>query len=168
MLCDKGQELLPDLPKHPVTTLYAGLRPATEKKEYRINFYPEKNWICVGGIRSTGLTAALGIASYVYDAFRDDFTDKFTPLADPVVPTVAMISEFGERSYLKDTDTEIVCHCEKVTRKEITDVLNGILPPHDIGGFKRRTRAMMGRCQGFYCSGKVAQITNNFFKIQVK
>lgn len=168
MLCDKGQELLPDLPKHPVTTLYAGLRPATEKKEYRISFYPEKSWICVGGIRSTGLTAALGIASYVYDAFREDFADKFTPLANPTVPTVAMISEFGKRSYQNDTDTEIVCHCEKVTRKEITDVLNGILPPHDIGGFKRRTRAMMGRCQGFYCSGKVAQITNNFFKMQVK
>ena len=166
-LIDKGCEMLPDLPKHPVTTLYAGLRPATEQKCYRINFYPEDNWICVGGIRSTGLTAALGIATYVYDNFKASFKSKYVPLENPIVPTVAMISEFGKRSYQTDLDSEIVCHCEKVTRKEIADVLNGVLPPSEIGGFKRRTRAMMGRCQGFYCSGKVAQITNNFFKVKV-
>ena len=134
---------------------------------YRINFYPEDNWICVGGIRSTGLTAALGIATYVYDNFKASFKSKYVPLENPIVPTVAMISEFGKRSYQTDLDSEIVCHCEKVTRKEIADVLNGVLPPSEIGGFKRRTRAMMGRCQGFYCSGKVAQITNNFFKVKV-
>ena len=163
MLESKGLEILPDLKQCPITTLYAGLRPATEKKEYRISFYPEKNWICVGGIRSTGLTASLGIASYVYDNFKNDFNLKFTPIENPICNKVAMISEFGVRSYQKDLDSEIVCHCEKVTRKEIVDVLNGVLPPTDIGGFKRRTRAMMGRCQGFYCSGKVAKITNNFY-----
>ena len=53
---------------------------------------------------------------------------------------------------------EIVCHCEWVTRTEIENALDGALPAGDIGGLKRRTRAMMGRCQGFYCSARVMAI----------
>ncbi len=37
-------------------------RPATEEKAYRIAVHANRNWITVGGIRSTGLTASLGIA----------------------------------------------------------------------------------------------------------
>ena len=33
---------------------------------------------------------------------------------------------------------------------------DGPLPAGDLGGLKRRTRCMMGRCQGFYCSAQVA------------
>jgi glycerol-3-phosphate dehydrogenase len=36
--------------------------------------------------------------------------------------------------------------------------LEGPLPAGDVGGLKRRTRAMMGRCQGFYCSAHVAAL----------
>ncbi|MCT7341228.1 hypothetical protein N5K55_12665 [Pseudomonas aeruginosa] len=37
-----------------------------------------------------------------------------------------------------------------VTRREILAALEGPLPAGDFGGLKRRTRACMGRCQGFY------------------
>ncbi|MEQ1956917.1 (2Fe-2S)-binding protein [Mesorhizobium sp. CN2-181] len=53
---------------------------------------------------------------------------------------------------------EIVCHCEWVTRDEIEGALEGPLPAEDLGGIKRRTRAMMGRCQGFNCSAHVEAI----------
>ena len=50
----------------------------------------------------------------------------------------------------------IVCHCERVTRGEIRDALTGPLPPADTDGLRRRTRALNGRCQGFYCAATVA------------
>jgi glycerol-3-phosphate dehydrogenase len=50
---------------------------------------------------------------------------------------------------------EILCHCEWVTRAEIAAALQGPLPAGDLSGLKRRTRAMMGRCQGFNCSAHV-------------
>mgnify|MGYP006209981973 CR=1 FL=1 len=53
---------------------------------------------------------------------------------------------------------EIVCHCELVTRREIAAALEGPLPAGDLGGLRRRTRAMMGRCQGFYCAGRIAEL----------
>jgi len=30
-------------------------------------------------------------------------------------------------------------------------------------GLKRRTRATMGRCQGFYCSARLAELTEGKF-----
>jgi hypothetical protein len=32
------------------------------------------------------------------------------------------------------------------------------VPPVDAGGLRRRTRAMNGRCQGFYCAATVSAI----------
>ena len=60
-------EMVPSLAGMPVTATYAGLRPATERKEYRVRHEPDQNWLTVGGIRSTGLTAALGLARHVFD-----------------------------------------------------------------------------------------------------
>ena len=53
---------------------------------------------------------------------------------------------------------EIVCHCERVTRGEIRDALGSDLPPADLDGLRRRTRALNGRCQGFFCAAAVAQL----------
>ena len=62
---DKAVAMVPALAGMPVTSTYAGLRPATERKEYRLRHEPERQWLTVGGIRSTGLTAALGLAAHV-------------------------------------------------------------------------------------------------------
>jgi glycerol-3-phosphate dehydrogenase len=32
------------------------------------------------------------------------------------------------------------------------------LPAGDIGGLRRRTRCMLGRCQGFHCARRVMEI----------
>ena len=50
----------------------------------------------------------------------------------------------------------IVCHCERVTAGELRDACASPVPPADLDGVRRRTRALMGRCQGFYCSAEVA------------
>ena len=52
----------------------------------------------------------------------------------------------------------IVCFCERVTRGEIRDALAGPVPPADLDGLRRRTRAMMGRCQGFACGAEVTSL----------
>lgn len=53
---------------------------------------------------------------------------------------------------------EIVCHCERVTRGEIRDALAGPIPPRSTGALARRTRAGLGRCQGFYCQAELTAI----------
>lgn len=44
---------------------YVGIRPGTNKRDYQIHLYHRSNFITVGGIRSTGLTASLGIGRHV-------------------------------------------------------------------------------------------------------
>jgi glycerol-3-phosphate dehydrogenase len=53
---------------------------------------------------------------------------------------------------------EIVCHCERVTRGEIRDALGSVVPAQTLDGVRRRTRALLGRCQGFYCGAAVAAL----------
>jgi glycerol-3-phosphate dehydrogenase len=71
---------------------------------------------------------------------------------------VPNLAEARPRPYQRGGSGEIVCHCEAVTRGEIEAALAGPLPAIDFGGLKRRTRCMMGRCQGFYCAWRVAQL----------
>jgi glycerol-3-phosphate dehydrogenase len=47
-----------------IVTTYAGLRPATQHQDYVIEAHAGKNWVTVAGIRSTGVSASLGIAEY--------------------------------------------------------------------------------------------------------
>ena len=52
----------------------------------------------------------------------------------------------------------IVCFCERVTAGEIRDACASTIPPADLGGLRRRTRALNGRCQGFFCGAAVAAL----------
>lgn len=155
-LMRRGAEILPALAGHEVTAVYAGLRPATEEKHYRIREDLAPGYITVGGIRSTGLSAALGIAAHVVRlAARAD-----VPLPAPVWPQMPNISSEGARDWQSPGHGGIVCHCEQVTRREIQAALSGPLAAGSLAGLKRRTRVTMGRCQGFYCSADLARITD--------
>lgn len=165
-LIDVGTKMLPDLPHHAVTATYAGLRPATEFKDYQIKAETGKNWIGVNGIRSTGLTAALGIAAYVEQLCTEAYPEaaKFSPPKKPTFPHMPMLAQHEPRAYQTGDDTEIICHCESVTRGDIERALDAEIPAQSLGGLRRRTRVMMGRCNGFYCSAKVAKLTKDRIK----
>lgn len=150
--------VVPGLAGMPVTAAYAGLRPATERKEYRVSSDPAQGWISVGGIRSTGLTAALGLAVHVAALYRE-MGHRPTAIADPVWPYLPNLAEHRPRDWQKPGNGGIVCQCELVTRREIEAALAGPLPPGDFGGLRRRTRAAMGRCQGFHCLATLAALT---------
>ncbi len=60
-----GERILPALVDEEVTATYAGLRAATEHRDYQIRLHAELRYVTVGGIRSTGLTASPAIAEHV-------------------------------------------------------------------------------------------------------
>jgi glycerol-3-phosphate dehydrogenase len=164
MLRRRGSEILPALEAHSVTATYAGIRPATEYKDYQIRSYPERHYISVGGIRSTGLSAALGIAQRVHD-FYAQVVDRQTALENYAWPRVPCLADPGPRDWQQPGNGGIVCHCELVTRREILAALDGPLAARSLGGLKRRTRVTMGRCQGFYCSGELSEMTADCFRL---
>jgi glycerol-3-phosphate dehydrogenase len=163
-LLDAGRKIVPSLVSEQVTATYAGLRAATEHRDYQIRVDSQLRYACVAGIRSTGLSASLGIAEYVVDQLGDaglPLSERNGAVAGP--PVMPYIGEVGTRPYQDAAriagDPEygrIICHCERVTRGEIRDALASTLPPADTGGLRRRTRAMNGRCQGFFCAAAVS------------
>jgi len=175
-LASQAANMLPALKDIPVTAIYAGLRPASEHKEYRVFHYPEKHWITAGGIRSTGLTSALGLAAYIYKKYAETIAklsgsdssrsaeNRLKKLTDPVCPQVQNLAEHLPRDWSQPGYEEIVCHCELVTKREIDRALSGPLSAKSLQGLKRRTRVTMGRCQGFYCSARLAEITEGRFQ----
>lgn len=159
-LLKRGAEIVPALASISVTAVYAGLRPASEKKHYRISVRPDRRAITLGGVRSTGLSAALGLAQHAL-TLHAGFGSRFDlPLSVPDV-TMPNLTETCERDWQRADHGEIICHCELVTRREIDATFSSPVPPGDFGGLRRRTRAGMGRCQGFYCNARLAAMTGD-------
>ena len=154
----QGIGMLPALAAQEVTAVYAGLRPATDFQDYQISQDTDRNYVSVSGIRSTGLSAALGIARYVSGLNRGaEFSQS--PIAKPICPAPDRLSNYHPRDWETAGHGGIICHCELVTKREIEAALNGPMPPKTLQGLKRRTRVCMGRCQGFYCTGALATLT---------
>jgi glycerol-3-phosphate dehydrogenase len=163
-LLGAGHRILPGLADEEVTAVYAGLRAATADRDYQIRVDRARRYACVAGIRSTGLSASLGIAEYVADQLADAGL-RLAGKPEPDPPVMPYIGQAGLRPYqdaariAADPDYgQIVCHCERVTRGEIRDALASPLPPADLDGLRRRTRVLNGRCQGFYCAATVAAL----------
>jgi glycerol-3-phosphate dehydrogenase len=161
-LMEAGERIIPSLVRQEVTATYVGLRAATEHRDYQLRAHPEQRYVCAGGIRSTGITGSLAIAEWVRDAVVDAGLELSDPGPEPLL-RMPNIGEYGTRPYqdaeLIDREPDfgrIVCFCERVTRGEIDAALAGRIPPVDSDGLRRRTRALMGRCQGFFCAAEIA------------
>jgi len=164
-LLSKGHAIMPSLLEEEITASYAGLRAATDRHDYVVEIDRARRYLLLGGIRSTGLTASMALAEHARGLLtgaglalkpRDDV---------PGPPGMPNIGEARPRPYQRAdwiaADPEygtIVCFCERVSRGEIRDALASPVPPRDLDGLRRRTRAGMGRCQGFYCGAEVGAL----------
>ncbi|HXD12033.1 MAG TPA: FAD-dependent oxidoreductase, partial [Anaerolineales bacterium] len=156
-LLDKGRKILPELLEEEVTATYAGLRAATEHSDYQISLHTDQHYVCVGGIRSTGISGCLGIGEYVSELLEEGGVNlrrkaEFKAIRMPNIgeaftrpyQNAEMIAENSEYG-------KIVCHCEKVTLGELKSAMDSPIPATALDALRRRTRAMQGRCQGFNC-----------------
>ena len=152
-LREEAGRIVPALLGHEVTAVYVGLRAATEHTDFQIAF--EDGYACVGGIRSTGLSASMAIAEYVRHGLGLSELEPRRGLPEPRMPNLGeRFPRPFSRAELIEEDPDygrIVCFCERVTRGEIRDALASPIPPVDLDGLRRRTRAHLGRCQGFFC-----------------
>ena len=116
-----AQRILPNLdPTRDFVGEYVGIRPGTNQRDYQIRAHFAPPWINVAGIRSTGLTASLGIGRHVTYLLEQILREKHdvvsSPLKTPVQlalpPLPDLIREFRERG---DGCVEIHGHVYKVT-----------------------------------------------------
>jgi glycerol-3-phosphate dehydrogenase len=112
------------------------------------------------------LTSSLAIAEHVRTVMEERMGLKPAPVVEePEPPVMPYIGQAGTRPYADAMRIsgdpaygEVVCFCERVSRGEIRDALKSDIPPSTVEGLRRRTRAGMGRCQGFFCGAAVRQM----------
>ena len=164
-LLEKGKRLMPRLLEEEVTASYAGLRAAIDGGDYLIDADPAQRYVAVAGIRSTGLSSAMGIAEHVTGLLRASglaLTERDDLPEPPRMPNIgeAFLRPYADAQRI-EADPEygrIVCFCERVTAGEIRDAFACDLPARNLEGLRRRTRVMNGRCQGFYCGAAVSDL----------
>ncbi|MBR2942854.1 MAG: NAD(P)/FAD-dependent oxidoreductase [Clostridia bacterium] len=115
------------------------------------------------GVESPGLSAAPAIGEMLGNQIAKEMGLK---AKETVVPALKRPKPFHEMTteeraaIVKENPLygNLVCRCEVVTEAEIRAAINRPVPATTIDGVKRRTRAGMGRCQGGFCSPRVAEI----------
>ncbi|AEX85730.1 putative dehydrogenase [Marinitoga piezophila KA3] len=161
---EKGMKLVPNLNfrRHLVKT-FAGLRPETEKKDFYIDV-GKSGAIHVSGIRSPGLTAAPAIAKYVVDYLIQEKLginlskrNDYNPITQRTPHLVHIDRNEWNKIIQEDPNAgEMICHCNKVTKKEIIDAINN--GARTLDDIKFMTRASFGECQGGFCTAKILKI----------
>ncbi len=180
MLTAEARELWPIFSPRYIIRSYSGIRPklTSPNQGGSGDFIIEEAQTIPGlinliGIESPGLTSAIPIARRIVEIvnarFRPEKNREFVAERKGTV----RFSETSpaDRAALigKNPDFgEIICRCEKVSRKEILEAANNVLGVRTLTGIKYRARCLTGRCQGGYCLTRIVDILTNELKVPIE
>ncbi|MHA1755001.1 MAG: NAD(P)/FAD-dependent oxidoreductase [Candidatus Odinarchaeia archaeon] len=178
-IIDEAKSIMPKLPVNDSITAFSGIRAKNKSKEegglgdYIIENNHIDHFINLIGIESPGLTASNPIAKHVASMVKELLEPKPNENFNPIRPKPVRLAELShkERAKLISQNSDygdIVCRCEHVSKKEILDAYNNILGVKTLKGIKYRARAMMGRCQGGFCTAKIVYILINELNVSLE
>jgi len=172
-ILEKYKNIIPEFPKGELIRYFAGVRAPTFTEDFIIR--PAKwvkNFLHVAGIQSPGLASAPAIAEYAIEnlsrmGLKLERKKEFNPYREPMPSVAEMSLEELERRIKEDPRWgRIVCTCEVVSEAEIVEAIRRGATTLD--AVKRRTRAGMGKCQGSYCTLRIAEIIARELGISLK
>lgn len=169
-LLAEAAQLMPAIEKKYVIGNFAGIRPKQApagEGGYR-DYVIREEESCPGlinliGIESPGLTASMPIARMIRDiAGRTlELTEKDDFIAERHAPVRFRDLTEEEQAGLIAADPEygeIICRCQKVTKREIRDAIENPLGARSISAIKYRAWATTGRCNGGYCLTRIVDM----------
>ncbi len=172
-ILDKSKKTIKDIPVDRVLNTFSGLRPKVSGGDFIIEEAKDaKNFINVIGIDSPGLTAAPAIAKYVINLVSNNINlnekENFKETRTKMIRMSELSIEEKNKLIAKNPSYgKMVCKCEFVTEGEIIDSIKRPLGATTIDGVKRRTRAMMGGCQGGGCIIPISMILSKELGIDI-
>ena len=172
-IIQKGSKTIENLPLVRILTSFSGIRPKTDNEDFIIrNSEDNPNFINVIGIDSPGLSAAPAIGKYVVKIVsslvnlkeKDNFKNERKNII-----RFSNLSIEEKNKLIKENPSygKMVCKCELITEGEIIDSIKRPLGATTVDGVKRRTRAMMGGCQGVGCMLTIANILSRELSIDI-
>jgi len=166
-LLSGASRLFPALADQPLIGTFSGVRCNCSQGSYLIRPNDgHQGVLTVTGIRSTGFTSSPSLADYLAKELHDKCGLQLE--SDPKAVDSRPESSwpgwwkrpFANNGLIQKSPDfgRIICYCENISRGEIIQHLDSPLKPRTLDAIKRRTRAQMGRCQGFDCQIKIAEI----------
>ncbi len=161
---DKSRLTWPKVTTRGTITNFSGIRAHEKNGDFVIGAVKGcKNAYETVGIESPGLSAAPAIGERLGAQIAEEM--GLARKAE-IVPPVRRSKPFHEMTTEERAEAvaknplygNLVCRCEVVTEAEIREAIRRPVGATTIDGVKRRTRAGMGRCQGGFCSPRVAEI----------
>lgn len=151
-----GRKSVPGVDYRQVIAAFAGIRASTPGKDFLLG--PSQTvpgLFHAAAIDSPGLSCCVALGRYIAEnlPLPKEENPHFNPIREnPHFFRELSLSE--KDAYIRQHPEygKIVCRCEQVSLGEIRAACAVNPRPLDMDGIKRRTRAMMGRCQGGFCT----------------
>lgn len=185
-LMEEARQLMPEIAGLQPIGNYSGIRPKQAPPEeggyHDFVICSEKEvpgLIDLVGIESPGLTASVPIAREVCrlvdemererrtggagglaeEGFGLQLNPDFTGVRRGILRFREQSPERQAELIAEDPDYgEIICRCQKITKREIREAIENPLGARSISAIKYRAWATTGRCNGGYCLPKIAEI----------
>ena len=157
-----ARKMLPTISESDIIAYFSGVRPAAGHDFIIRHEDNVPGLIIVAGIQSPGLTSAPAIALMVarlleenglamkkkpfFKAHREKSEHLFEEPLSRIKGLMKKDASYGD----------IICRCEMVSAKEVTDSIERGAKTLD--GIKFRTRAQAGRCHGGFCTTRLLRI----------
>lgn len=173
-LLEGASKLYPNLKNQPVISIFSGVRSNCTQGSYWIRCNDNHPGILtVAGIRSTGFTSSPALAQHLIDKLQNklglvlELNPEATDSRSESKWPGWWKRRYDDEKFVKENPEygKVVCYCEQITRGDIIQHLDSPLKPRTLDAIKRRTRAQMGRCQGFDCMVNIAEIISAHCKI---
>ncbi len=142
---------------------FAGIRAKNDRGDFIVEeSHSVPGFYNIAGIMSPGLSSAPSLALEAVDWLKGKMElhkkAEYKETRKKVRFSQLNAEEKNELIKKDPRYGRIICRCETVTEGEIVEAIHGIIPAVSIDAVKRRCNAGMGRCQGGFCGGKVAEI----------
>ncbi len=150
--------------KRGLITNFAGLRASGSEGDFVIGEAPDApGFFNVACFDSPGLTSApavaVQVARDVADLLEAGERTTFDPRRTHVRPFSDLSEDERARAIAADPRWgHVVCRCCEVTEAALVAALHGPVPVLSLDALKWRTRAMMGRCHGGFCSPEAVKV----------
>ena len=169
----EAKQLLPSADRKYIIGSYAGIRPKLAPPEeggYHDFVIQEEaqrpGLINLIGIESPGLTASAPIARMVAGIIGESRGLKEKEDFDPIRKGRVRFRDLSEEEQAKLIEEdpeygEIICRCQKVTKREIREAIENPFGVKSISAIKYRAWATTGRCNGGYCLTRIVDMLVN-------
>ena len=142
---------------------FAGLRAKCDRGDFVVEeSHSVKDFFNLAGIQSPGLSSApsLALAAVEWLEGKRELHKKESYKETRKKIRFKTLSAEEKNELIKKDPRygRIICRCESITEGEIVNAIHGVIPAVSIDAVKRRCNSGMGRCQGGFCGGKVAEI----------